>query len=266
ALRRCRDADVPAVLHLRRRHGGGDLHQLRLRRDLQLRLPRPVGPAPRRRRVRRQRRGHLRVDRPGAADDRRGVGRRHHRRPRRADPHRRRGHRPLPAGGDDGLVPRRRPRTGGVPPADARDRADGPGVASLRPVRLPRQCPGGAGVRPQPGARRGDELRDPLVGRLLGVLAARPVGAADDGGRAGALLQRHGAAAGDLPRAVAHDRAGAAVGVVPPDPGRHLAGQARGARPPGSPGPAGRVDRGAARPRAARAALGDPQGGGAGWL
>ena len=83
---------------------------------------------------------------------------------------------------------------------------------------------------------------------VLGLLAARPERPADARRRAGALLQRDGAAAGDLPRAVAVDRAGAAVGVVPPDARRHLARPARGPRDC-SPAlaRAGGVDRRAAR-------------------
>ena len=121
-----------------------------------------------------------------------------HRRPRRPDQVRGHRHRPLPAGRAAGLVPRSRPRPGGVPPAHAGTRPDADRCA-LFDLTWPAGRRGVGGVRGERRARGGGQLRDPVPVRVLGVLAARlPRGPAGQRG-AGGLLQRPGAAAGAVP-------------------------------------------------------------------
>ena len=104
------------------------------------------------------------------------VGRRHDRRPGRADPDRRRRDRPVPTGRAARLVPRRRPGPGGVPPAHPR---------GWRP-RSSASCSSTSGCRPSPVAAVAFLVSLPLAVtvsfalRFLvashGVLAAGPSG------------------------------------------------------------------------------------------
>ena len=158
-------------------------------------------------------RGDLRLARPGAADDRRPVGWRHHRRPRRADPHRRRRDRPLPAGRPGGLVPRQRPRPGApttCSPAAWRPTPSALVLFDICPARLPR--------------RRGRFARlaccspSSSASRSGSSSRARPSGCSTQSGvqvderRLRDLLQRDDPAPGPVPGLARHPRRGAAVG------------------------------------------------------
>ena len=167
-----------------------------------------------------------------------------------------------------GLVPRRRPRPGDVPPAHPRAGADAGRRAALRPALPPPAAPRGLAFLVSVALARRGQLRDPVPGRLHGVLAARRRrGPRSLRGCAGDLLQRADAAAGALPRLARRPRAGAAVGGVPPGARRHLARQARRLEHPRRRSASRRcwvvVLLGACA-LVLRAA--DPQGGGPGWL
>ena len=119
----------------------------------------------------------------------------------------------------------------------------------------------------QRGAGRGGQLRAPLPGRVVGVLAARRERRPLPQRRVRDLLQRDDAAAGALPRLARHAGRGAAVGGVSSRcPTTSGSASTTGWALLGALGFQVLWVRGAARAVRGRAARGDPQGGGAGWL
>ncbi|CAA9378483.1 MAG: Efflux ABC transporter, permease protein, partial [uncultured Nocardioides sp.] len=265
AVRRHRDARLSPLLHLPRSNPCRDLHQLGVRRHLLLRLPRAVAGQPGCRRLRRDGCRDLRLAGSGVADDDRPVGRGQHRRPGRAHPDRRRRHRPLPARGSAGVVPRQRPRSCRLPPAHARTRPHRDRRRALR-HRAPFLGLRGPRVRARPPAGRGRQLRHPVPGGELCVLAARPVGTEGHERRLRDLLQRDDAAAGAVPRPAGRHRPGPALGGLRAGASRHLARQAGRARPGCGPRVPGDVGRGPARLLSAGPERRDAQGGGPRWL
>ena len=150
---------VPALLDLHRGDARRHLHQLGLRRDhlvllhrgLERRTPPPAGTtSPTRSPTAGSAQAMIMtvaIWGGGTTDD---VA--------DADPHRRRRHRPLPAGELPRLVPGRRPRPRGVPPADPGRRADRRRRAALRPA-LPDRPADLPGVPGLGGARGRGQLR-----------------------------------------------------------------------------------------------------------